>query len=120
MKIFGDLDYIDQTGHGIPLIVKNYGKGAFYISEHTVIVTIPLNKKLLEDIENVELCNNLNDAETKILNLLKNNPNYKMIDFIEITKFSEAYINKIIRSLKNKEYIERVGSNKNGHWKVLK
>ena len=24
LKVFSDLDYIDQTGHGIPLIVKNY------------------------------------------------------------------------------------------------
>lgn len=38
LKIFGDLDYIDQTGHGIPLIIKNYGKNAFYISEHTILI----------------------------------------------------------------------------------
>lgn len=120
LKIFSDLDYIDQTGHGIPLIVKNYGKDAFHISEHTVIVTIPLNKELLENVENAKVSLELNDAELKILELIRNNSTYKTTDFIRLTEYSEAYINKIIHSLKDKKYIKRVGSNKNGYWDILK
>lgn len=120
LKIFSDLDYIDQTGHGIPLIVKNYGKDAFYISEHTIIVTIPLNKELLENIEKSASNIELNEAENKILELIKNNPTYKTTDFVNLTEYSEAYINKIIRSLKDKNYIKRIGSNKNGYWDILK
>ena len=120
LKVFSDLDYIDQTGHGIPLIVKNYGKDAFYISEHTVIVTIPLNKELLEKSEKITNNNDLNDAESKILELIKNDPSYKMADFMSLTDYSERYINKIIRNLKDKEYIKRVGSNKSGYWQILK
>ena len=120
LKIFGDLDYIDQTGHGIPLIVKNYGKSAFYISEHTVMVTIPLNKKLLENLEKKDSYNDLNETEIKILNLIDSNIKYKTKELMEITHFTETYINKIIRSLKDKKYIERIGANKNGYWKILK
>ena len=120
LKVFSDLDYIDQTGHGIPLIVKNYGRNAFYISEHTIIVTIPLNKELLEKNEKIINSNELNDAEIKILELIKNEPSYKMVDFMRLTDYSERYINKIIRNLKDKKYIKRVGSNKSGHWDILK
>lgn len=120
LKVFSDLDYIDQTGHGIPLIVKNYGKDAFYISEHTIIVTIPLNKELLESIDKTPENIELNDAEIKLLELIKSNPTYKTTDFIRLTEYSEVYINKIIRSLKYKEYIRRVGSNKSGYWEILK
>lgn len=121
LKIFSDLDYIDQTGHGIPLIIKNYGKNAFYISEHTIIVTIPLDKRLLEEAQDKKtIYNDLNETEVQILNLIKNDETCKTKDLIRITNFSEAYINKIIRSLKDKKYIERIGANKNGHWKVLK
>lgn len=120
LKIFGDLDYIDQTGHGIPLIVKNYGKEAFYISEHTVIVTIPLNKELLEKTLNEQANTELNEAEIKVLSLIKNNNKLKMVDFVKMTNYSESYINKILRSLKDKEYIERLGANKNGSWRILK
>ena len=120
LKIFGDLDYIDQTGHGIPLIVKNYGKKAFYISDHTIIVTIPLNKKLLDGFETETIYSDLNESENKVLSLIKENNSYKTTDFLALTNYSESYINKILRSLKDKKYIERIGANKNGHWNVLK
>ncbi len=116
LKIFSDLDYIDQTGHGIPLIVKNYGEEAFYISEHTIIVTIPLNKELLVDIKEKQA---LNKSEKEILNLIKNNGNYRIVDFINLTNHSESYVNKILSSLKRKKYIKRVGSNKNGYWSIM-
>ena len=116
LKIFSDLDYIDQTGHGIPLIVKNYGEEAFYISEHTIIVTIPLNKELLVDIKEKQA---LNKSEKEVLNLIKNNGNYRIVDFIKLTNHSESYVNKILSSLKRKKYIKRVGSNKNGYWSIM-
>ena len=116
LKIFSDLDYIDQTGHGIPLIVKNYGEEAFYISEHTIIVTIPLNKELLVDIKEKQT---LNKSEKEVLNLIKNNGNYRIVDFIKLTNHSESYVNKILCSLKRKKYIKRVGSNKNGYWSIM-
>ena len=119
LKIFSDLNYIDQTGHGIPLILKNYGKEAFYISEHTIIVTIPLNKKLLENSYTKNSYDDLNSSEITVLSLLKDKNNYTTGDLIRITSYSEPYINKIIRSLKDKKYIERIGANKNGHWKIL-
>ena len=118
IKIFGDLDYIDQTGHGIPLIVKKYGKKAFYISEHTIIVTIPLNKELLENVENKNAYNDLNESEVKVLSILKNDSNCKISDLARMTDYSESYINKILRYLKEKNYIKRIGANKNGYWSV--
>ena len=62
----------------------------------------------------------MNSAEIKILELIRNNPAYKTTDFVNLTKYSEVYINKIIRRLKDKKYIKRVGSNKNGYWDILK
>lgn len=46
-KIFGQLGYVEQTGHGIPLIVTNYGKQAFTILDHYIIVTIPFNRDFI-------------------------------------------------------------------------
>ena len=120
LKYFCDLDYIDQTGHGIPLIVKNYGKDAFYISEHTIIVTIPLNKGLLNDVTSIDEYSDLNEAETKILSLIKSNNSYNIETLMKLTNYSRVYINKIIRSLKDKGYLKREGAYKNGYWSVLK
>lgn len=35
-KIFGQLGYVEQTGHGIPLIISNYGKQAFDIMDNFI------------------------------------------------------------------------------------
>ena len=118
LKIFNDLEYTDQTGHGIPLIVEKYGKEAFYISEHTIIVKIPIDKTLLEEIQSNN--EDLNEIEEKILLYIKINPKYTICDLADLSKFSKSYINKAIKSLKNKKYIERVGADKNGYWKILK
>ena len=72
LKIFNDLEYTDQSGHGIPLIVEKYGKEAFYISEHTIIVKIPIDKTLLEEIQSNN--EDLNEIEEKILLYIKSNP----------------------------------------------
>ena len=71
-------------------------------------------------METKDVYNELNEAEIKILNLIDSNAKYKTKDLVELTHFSERYINKIIRSLKDKKYIERIGAKKNGYWKVLK
>lgn len=42
-NIFGQLSYVEQTGHGIPLIISNYGKQAFDIMENFINVSIPFN-----------------------------------------------------------------------------
>ena len=92
----------------------------FKKSTSEIIVTIPLNKKLLDSIKEENVYVDLNESEIKILFLIKGNNGYKIRDFMKLTNYSESYINKILRSLKNKEYIERIGANKNGHWNVLK
>ena len=42
-QIMVQLDYIEQTGHGVPLIVSRYGREAFDISENFITVTIPFD-----------------------------------------------------------------------------
>ena len=79
-----------------------------------------MNKELLENTEKLTENIELNDAEIKLLKLLKANPKYKTADFVRLTEYSEVYINKIIRNLKDKKYIKRVGSNKSGYWNIIK
>ena len=117
MKIFSDLELIDRTGHGVPLIVKKYGKEIFNISKETIRIFIPLNKKLLEEIpDNI----NLNKSELEILNKISINPYITTDKLMNSTNLSESYINKIFKILKEKNILVRVGSNKYGYWKINK
>ena len=51
---------------------------------------------------------------------MKENPKITVTEIIEKTNIPRRTINRIITSMKEKEMIDREGSNKGGHWKILK
>lgn len=117
MKIFSDLDIVDHTGHGVPIIIEKYGRNAFEISDNHIIVTIPFN---LEVMNSMNVGVNLNEIEIKIRNLILNDPTLtaEKISF-EIHK-NKRTVERYLKSLQDKEYIERCGTDKKGYWKVIK
>ena len=117
MKIFSDLDIVDHTGHGVPIIIEKYGRGAFEISDNHIIVTISFDLEVMKSI-NVDV--NINKNERQIIELILNDPTLTAEKLsIEINK-TKRTAERYLKSLQEKEYIERSGSNKNGYWKVLK
>ncbi len=119
-KIFGQLGYVEQTGHGIPLIISNYGKQAFDIMENFVNVTIPFNYvKKYSDGTDVDNEVSLNEAEQRVINYISQKSNITIKELVEVSGYSDGYIRKILFSLKEKKVIERQGGNKTGKWVVI-
>lgn len=67
-----------------------------------------------------EMSQSLNHTQQRILSEIRNNPNITKTKLVEVIKLGKTTIDKGISELKKKGYIERVGSNKNGYWNVLK
>lgn len=114
-KIMGQLNLIEQTGHGVPLIVSKYGKEAFEITDNFIIVTIPYsvaNNKYNDDYQ-------LSNSEQKVLNILKDNKNTTISDLCKVLDIKQTTINKAIKSLKEKGILKRCGSNKTGSWIII-
>lgn len=120
-KIFGQLGYVEQTGHGIPLIISNYGKQAFDIMENFVNVIIPFNyvKKNLDCTE-IENKVSLNKTENVIFEYIRKNSNITINELVSLSGYSDGYIRKILTTLKEKKIIERHGGNRYGKWVVIK
>jgi len=59
-------------------------------------------------------------TQEKILNLIKKNPTITQVEMAKFLDLTRDGISYNIRILKEKGMIERVGSNKNGIWKILK
>lgn len=116
-KIFGQLGFVEQTGHGVPLIVGNYGKQAFEVMDNYINVVIPLsrNRMLSEEKKNIGA---LNEAQMKIYSLLNTNPRYTIKELVSVSGLSNGYVRKILSFLKNEDYIVRCGSNKTGYWEI--
>lgn len=117
-KIFGQLGYVEQTGHGIPLIIAKYGMQAFDITDNFVNVTIPFNGNFSNFISETQ--SELNESQLKIYNYLKKHPKATHKILTKECEMSEGYVIKIITFLKKHGYIKREGSNKSGFWTVLK
>ena len=116
-KIFGQLGFVEQTGHGVPLIISNYGKQAFEISDNFIVVTIPFNHAFSEKTR-IPKIEELNRSQKKIVELIGDDPHSTLNDLSRNSSFSVAYVRKILDVLRSKKIVERIGSNKTGYWQI--
>lgn len=61
---------------------------------------------------------NLDDKSLKILQLLVEDPGYTTVILSKKLSLNRKTISERIRTLRNNKIIERVGSARNGYWKV--
>ena len=131
MRIFLKLGIVEHTGHGIPMIVEKYGKEAFDIHDSYINVIIPFNKNVMETMNQFgkndgknngkNLINEeLTENEKRILLELINNPSVPYDQLVNDLKISRRTVSRVFVSLVEKGYIERIGTNKKGYWKIIR
>ena len=121
MRIFKDVDLVEQLGSGMKRILKVYDTSIFDIRDNFLIVTFPFDKeKILNDSVNDSVNDRLTMSEKKILEQLRKDNHLSAVLLNEKTGISVSQINRIYKSLKEKGYIERIGTDKVGYWKILK
>ena len=121
-EIFIQLHISEKSGRGVPKIVETYGREAFKFEENDIVVTIPFNR-VGQVGNNVgdkvgDKQSTLNQTRQTILSEMRNNPNITKAELSRILGISTTAIDNNISFLKKNGYIERVGSNKTGYWKV--
>lgn len=111
------LDYIEQPGHGVPLIASKYGKEVFDITENFITVTIPLSKdKAMKRDLDKKKGYVLNECDKKIVSLMKENTNITVHQLSGQIGVGVIMVMKHIRALREKGIINRIGFKKNGQW----
>lgn len=116
-EIFLQLHISEKTGRGIPLILKKYGKSIFDFSNNDLLITIPFN--FINQVGDKVGDKNLNLSQMKVLAEIKNNPHITIPKLCIACELKKTSIDNIIAKLKKENYIERVGSNKTGYWKIV-
>ena len=107
IRIFRDLGLAERLGTSIRRVLKYYPKEIFKFSPNFIRVNIPF--KMTNEI----------DERPTILNLLKNNPYLTRKELANLLDKSESTVYRELTLLGKKGYIERIGSNKTGFWKVI-
>ena len=145
MHAFMSCGLVEQSGHGVPLVVQKYGKQAYKFEGDFVKVVIPFHQDGYVVIkmkgENFSLDNyidehkndgknvgtnvginvgiKLNKTQSYVLKTIASNPNVTIEEIAREMQVSEKTIERAIKFLKDNGIIERVGSTKTGHWKIL-
>ena len=125
MRVFLNMGLTEHTGHGVPTIIKKYGKEAFEITDNYIKCRIPYDKNVLEMSRknvgiNVGTNVGINKTEKAVLGLLISNPEMTAEEIAIEVGVTKRTIERTLVSLKKKGLIERIGSNKNGSWAVVK
>ena len=76
-------------------------------------------KVIVEAVDWMILTSNQEITQEKIINLIKKSPSIAQVEMAKILNLSRNGISYNIKILKEKGIIERVGSTKNGIWKIL-
>lgn len=123
-NIFLQLHISERSGRGVPQITKVYGKEAFEFRENSIAVTIPfeiINLKVGDNVGDkmVDKFEGLNSTRKQIILEMRNNPNITHPQLMKLIGIGKTAMQNNVSYLRKNGYIERVGSNKNGYWKVI-
>ena len=117
MRVFKDLELVEQLGTGITRIMKAYDESVYEFSTNFIRVNLKYNSsKLLENMDKKSYV--LDEMEDKIVNIMTNNPKITLEEVANNIKKSLSTVDRKVKKLKAIDIIERVGSDKDGYWKI--
>ncbi len=121
LTIFMATKYAEQSGHGIPTIVKKYGKEVFDFNDGMLKVTIPLSFERADVLNRKNKILNrkgLTENQRKVYEVLSNDGTLLQEDVAKLTSMSLAGVKKAYKKLQDYNLLERIGSKRDGTWLV--
>lgn len=126
MKIFLQCGIVEHSGHGVPIVVREYGENAYKFSQNMITVTIPFYKPNYESDDQNEnnsrknIPDKLTKSSIRVLELVKINPKITQEEITLQTNLSLSTIKRALKTLTDNGIIKRIGSNRNGYWEIIK
>lgn len=123
MRIFRDLNFVEQLGTGIQRVLKTYDKNIFEFFPNHIRVTVPFSRNEFKEnvILSANITNyNLNKLQKSIIKLIMDKPNITQEELARLLDVNKRTIIRNFKGLLDEKYIERVGANKNGYWQINK
>lgn len=121
LTIFMAAKYAEQSGHGVPTIVEKYGRNVFSFDDGMLKVIIPLSFERDEVLQrkNIYLSKKkISKNQKKVYDYLLNNPTASLQEVAVHVELSLSGVKKICLKLQELELLERIGSKRNGEWKI--
>ena len=121
MRVFRDLNFVEQLGTGIQRVLKVYPKDIFEFFSNHIRVTINFrnNEFINQEEKNNYDYVNLNEIQKSILKLIMDKPNITQEELSNLLGVTIKTISRNFRVLIDNNYIKRNGANKNGYWQII-
>ena len=119
MKVFNDLDLVEQMGTGIIRILQSYDRKSFEFFPNFIRVTFPFNKNKF-NLNKKSKNNNLSEIQNNIINLMLDSPNITQETLARLLDVNIRTIQRNIKVLIEFEIVKRTGTTKKGKWIVKK
>lgn len=123
IRVFKDVDLIENIGSGILRILKAYDKNCFIFMDNFLRVSFKYRENPFEYDPKINQENDqreLSNIQNKIISLISQNSKITQKEMAKILEVSREKIKYNIAILKDMNVIAREGSNKIGKWKILK
>jgi ATP-dependent DNA helicase RecG len=131
MRIFKDLDMVEQLGSGVPRIVAFYDVSCFKFSQNFLRMTFMVEQnddtitsgQISGQIggqigrQIVEVIQDLTSRQKQVLAIIAKDDKISRSAITKQMGISESAVSKHLGILKEKGYIERIGGTR-GYWKI--
>ncbi|MBL1411572.1 RNA-binding domain-containing protein [Sphingobacterium faecale] len=124
MRVYRDLELVEQLGSGVPRILESYDKECFKFLDNFTRISFPISKASGRYVRLVDglvggLVDGLVESQQEIIRLIMANPRISKKSMSKHIGISTTAIDKHIRSLRENKVIGRVGSDRSGYWELL-
>jgi predicted HTH transcriptional regulator len=116
MRVFRDIDLVEQIGSGMSRILKVYDRSIFELTPSFTIVTFPFAEDFITP--NGKINDNADGRIRSIPELLKSDPTATIPKMAEQMGESQRTISRKLQEYKRQGLIWREGARKNGRWVV--
>lgn len=118
MRIFKDLDLVENMGTGIRKILRIYGKDIFEFSDNFIVVSFKYNGNEVSTNPIAETFEP-NETQKYILKLIGENSTITILEIASELCIGRTTVKRNIKELIENKMITRTGSNRNGKWLIL-
>ncbi|MDR0381235.1 MAG: putative DNA binding domain-containing protein [Oscillospiraceae bacterium] len=116
MRVFRDMELVEQIGSGMSRILKTYERSIFELAPSFTVVTLPFEKAFV--MSDDKIFDKISERLESTLDVIKDHPNATMATLSELTGKSPSTIAREIREYKTAGLLRREGARRNGQWIV--
>jgi len=120
MRVFKDMDLVEQLGSGMERILAVYDKNIFKISSNYIKVTFVFGDKTAISGDKMAISGDktaiILDQKEAILNYAKENSQFRSKDIQELLNLGSSRVRKILSEMCEEKLIEKHGVNKGTYY----